>query len=59
VNAPSDDPIYPDVQLQSGPSAGVRFDASESVALKFQYDYTFLRNQPGVNELELQLGFTF
>ncbi len=59
VNAPSNDPIYPDVQLQAGPSAGVRFDASESVALKFQYDYTFLRNQPGVNELELQLGFTF
>jgi hypothetical protein len=29
------------------------------VALKFQYDYTFLRDQPGVNELELQLGFTF
>jgi hypothetical protein len=29
------------------------------VALKFQYDYTFLRNQPGINGLTLQLGFTF
>jgi hypothetical protein len=59
VNAPNNEPIFPDVQLRAGPSAGLRFDASESVALKFQYDYTFLRNQPGVNELELQLGFTF
>jgi hypothetical protein len=59
VNAPNNEPIFPDVQLRAGPSAGLRFDASESVALKFQYDYTFLRNQPGVNDLELQLGFTF
>jgi hypothetical protein len=59
VNAANNEPIFPDVQLREGPSAGLRFDASESVALKFQYDYTFLRDQPGVNELELQLGFTF
>lgn len=59
VNAPSNDPIFPDVALRDGPSAGVRFDASEFVALKLQYDYTFLRQQPGVNSLALQLGFTF
>jgi hypothetical protein len=59
LNAANGEPIFPDVKLQTGPSAGLRFDASESVALKFQYDYTFLRDQPGVNELELQLGFTF
>jgi hypothetical protein len=59
VNAPNAEPVFPDVQLRHGPSAGVRFDASESVALKFQYDYTFLRDQPGVNQLALQLGFTF
>jgi hypothetical protein len=59
VNAPDNEPIFPDVKLRHGPSAGVRFDASESVALKFQYDYTFLRNQPGVNQLALQMGFTF
>ena len=56
---PNSEPIFPDVQLRHGPSAGLRFDASESVALKFQYDYTFLRDQPGVNNLALQLGFTF
>jgi hypothetical protein len=59
VNAPNREPVFPDVQLRHGPSAGLRFDASESVALKFQYDYTFLRNQPGMSELALQLGFTF
>ena len=59
INAPNNEPIFPDVQLRAGPSAGIRFDASESVALKFQYDYTFLRNQPGANDLTLQVGFTF
>ena len=59
VNVPNSEPIFPDVQLRHGPSAGLRFDASESVALKFQYDYTFLRNQPGMSQLALQMGFTF
>jgi hypothetical protein len=59
VNAANREPVFPDVQLRHGPSAGLRYDASESVALKFQYDYTFLREQPGVNQLALQLGFTF
>jgi hypothetical protein len=59
VNVSNRHPVFSDVALRHGPSAGLRFDASESVALKFQYDYTFLRNQPGVNQLALQMGFTF
>jgi hypothetical protein len=59
LNVANREPVFPDVALRHGPSAGLRYDASESVALKFQYDYTFLRDQPGVNELALQLGFTF
>ncbi len=59
VNVANGEPIFPDVQLRHGPSAGLRFDASESVALKFQYDYVFLRDQPGVSQLALQMGFTF
>ncbi len=59
VNASNREPLFPDVQLRHGPSAGLRYDASESVALKFQYDYSFLRNQPGVSQLALQMGFTF
>jgi len=59
LNVANNEPIFSDVALQHGPSIGLRFDASESVALKFQYDYTFLRNQPGVTGLTLQAGFTF
>jgi hypothetical protein len=59
INAPNNEPIFPDVGLRAGPSVGLRYDAAESVALKFQYDYNQLRNQPGVNALTLQLGFTF
>ena len=59
LNAPSNEPIFPDVGLRSGPSVGVRYDANESVALKLQYDYTALRRQPGVSTLGLQVGFTF
>jgi hypothetical protein len=59
LNVAKNEPVFPDVGLRHGPSLGVRFDASESVALKFQYDYAFLRNQPAVNGLTLQAGFTF
>jgi hypothetical protein len=63
VNASPAEPIFPEVGLQHGPSAGIRFDASESVALKLQYDYTFQRQtpqaQPGYSTLALQIGFTF
>jgi hypothetical protein len=59
INASSSEPIFPDVRLRAGPSAGVRYDASDSVALKLQYDYTALRQQSGINALTLQLGFTF
>jgi hypothetical protein len=59
LNAANAEPLFPDVGLRQGPSFGLRFDASESVALKFQYDRTQLRNQPAFNGLALQLGFTF
>jgi hypothetical protein len=53
------EPVFPDVGLRQGPSIGLRYDASDAVALKLQYDYSTLRGQPGVNGLALQLGFTF
>ena len=59
VNVPRKEPVFPDVGLRYGPSIGLRYDASESVALKFQYDYTALRDQPAVKGLSLQVGFTF
>jgi hypothetical protein len=59
INASNDEPIFPDIGLRAGPSAGLRYDASESVALKLQYNYTSLRNQQAVQGLEAQVGFTF
>ena len=59
INASPSEPIFPDIGLRAGPSAGLRYDASESVALKLQYDYTSLRNQSAVQGLQAQVGFTF
>jgi hypothetical protein len=59
MNVNKNEPIFPDVGLTYGPSLGIRFDASESVALKLQYDHYSLRAQPAVTGLNLQLGFTF
>lgn len=59
VNAPIAEPIFSDVGLRTGPSAGIRFDATESVAFKLQYDYTTLRKQQPINSVGLQVGFTF
>jgi len=59
VNESEAEPAFPNVGRQQGPSVGLRFDASESVALKFQFDHTDLRDQPSYNTLGLQLGFTF
>ena len=59
VNASDNDPVFPDIGLRHGPSMGLRYDASESVALKLQYDYTAMRRQPATSGLGLQVGFTF
>jgi hypothetical protein len=59
VNASDAEPVFPDVRLRQGPSVGIRYDASESVALKLQYNYTSLRGQAAVNALAMQVGFTF
>jgi hypothetical protein len=59
VNGSDSEPVFPDVGLRQGPSVGLRFDASESVALKLQYDRTLLRHGDSYNSLALQMGFTF
>jgi hypothetical protein len=59
VNSSDTEPVFPDVRLRHGPSLGLRYDASESVALKLQYDYTALRGQQAISALALQVGFTF
>ena len=59
VNAPEDDPVFPGVGLQHGPSVGLRFDVADSAALKFQYDRTERRNLAGYNSFAVQVSFTF
>jgi hypothetical protein len=59
INASGTEPVFPDVRLRQGPSVGLRYDASESVALKLQYDYTASRARAAKNALALQVGFTF
>jgi hypothetical protein len=59
VNASDAEPFFPEVRLKQGPSFGVRYDASEVVALKLQYDFTSQRSQPSASTLALQVGFTF
>lgn len=59
INASDREPIFPDIGRMDGPSAGLRYDASESVALKLQYDYNVARHQQSYSGLNFQLGFTF
>jgi hypothetical protein len=49
INASSEEPVFPQVGLRTGPSVGIRLDPTASVALKLQYDHTLLRRQPGIN----------
>jgi hypothetical protein len=60
VNAPLNGPIfYTNVGLQHGPSVGIRYDISEFVAWKLQYDYTSLKSGQSYQTVTLQAGFTF
>jgi hypothetical protein len=59
MNQSDAEPVFPNIGLRHGPSVGLRYDASEAVAVKLQYDYTRLRHQEAINGLALQVGFTF
>ena len=60
VNEPANEPVFsPNVGLQHGPSFGLRYDMSEFVAVKVQYDYTMLRGDRAYHTVALQTGFTF
>jgi hypothetical protein len=60
VNAPLNGPVfYTNVGLQYGPSVGLRYDLSDFVAWKVQYDYTSLKNGQSYSTVALQACFTF
>ena len=58
LNAPSDEPILR-VGRRNGPSAGFRYDLSDFVNFKAQYERTAFRRLKAIDELILQLSFTF
>ena len=60
VNAPLNGPVfYTNVGLQYGPSVGLRYDLSDFVAWKVQYDYTALKSGQSYQTVTLQACFTF
>ena len=62
VNAPLNGPVfYTNVGLQYGPSVGIRYDLSDFVAWKVQYDYTSRKvgPSPSYQTVTLQACFTF
>ena len=60
VNAPLNGPVfYTNVGLQYGPSVGLRYDLSDFVAWKVQYDYNSLKNGQSYQTVTLQACFTF
>jgi hypothetical protein len=60
INAPlSGSVFYTNVGLQYGPSVGVRYDMSDFVAWKLQYDHTALKSGQSFDTLALQASYTF
>ncbi|HWZ42114.1 MAG TPA: hypothetical protein VNW97_01485 [Candidatus Saccharimonadales bacterium] len=57
VNANS--PVFPDVKLRHGPSAGLRYELNDYVALKAQIDRTLRSSLAAFNALNFQLAFRF
>lgn len=59
VNASPFSPLFADVSLRHGPSAGLRYDFNDYVALKAQYDRVHRRGLPSFNDLLAQMAFRF
>jgi len=59
INAATQSPLFADVTLRHGPSVGLRYDYNDYIALKTQYNRTFRRQLPDINDLLLQLAFRF
>jgi hypothetical protein len=59
LNVPDGFPLFPNAGRRNGPSLGLRYDVSDYAALKLQYDRTWRRRLTTLDELILQLAFTF
>lgn len=59
ANASPLSPLFPDVSLRHGPSAGLRYDFNDYVALKAQYDRIYRRGLAPMNDVLAQMAFRF
>jgi hypothetical protein len=59
INVPRDNPLFADVGRRNGPAFGVRYDLTDYANFKTQYERTSRRAQKHLDELRLQLAFTF
>jgi hypothetical protein len=59
VNASGRDSLLRDIGRRNGPSFGLRYDLTTYAAFKSQYDRTARRGLSSLDELILQLAFTF
>jgi hypothetical protein len=59
VNAPARDLLLNGIGRRNGPSFGLRYDLTDYAAFKSQYDRTERRGLSALDELILQLAFTF
>jgi hypothetical protein len=59
VNAPARDLLFNNIGRRNGPSFGLRYDLTDYAAFKAQYDRTGRRGLSTLDELIMQLAFTF
>jgi hypothetical protein len=59
MNASARDLLLRDIGRRNGPSVGLRYDVTNYAAFKAQYDRTERRSLSALDELILQLAFTF
>ena len=59
VNASTASPLFADVSLRHGPSAGMRYDFNDYVAMKLQFDHTIRRGLTSFNDVLAQMAFRF
>jgi hypothetical protein len=59
INVPRNEPLFQDVGLRHGPTAGLRFNFSEFAAFKLEYNRIVRRQLPEINGLRTQVAFTF
>ena len=59
INALARDLLFSDIGRRNGPSFGLRYDVTNYAAFKAQYDRTERRGLSALDELIMQLAFTF